>query len=403
MASTPSSVRVVWDDRFTQYDFGDSHPMNPVRLDLTTRLARALGVLDLPNVEVRPVADEPDLDGFLTQVHTPEFVAAVKAASADPDHADQAFGLGTEDDPAFRGIHETSARIAVATRDLCKAVWEGEVDHGVNYCGGLHHAMADRAAGFCIYNDVALGIKWLLDHGAERVAYVDVDVHHGDGVERIFWDDPRVLTISVHETGRVLFPGTGFPGDIGGPDAQGSAVNVERPAGTGDAGWLRAIHAVVPAVLRAFKPQIMVTQQGCDSHYSDPLAHMAISIDAQRTAFETIHDLAHELCGGRWVALGGGGYELVDVVPRSWTHLTAVAAHHPIDLESEVPQEWRDYVTTLVGRPGPPRMGDGVADGGHVWFRSWATGSDPDNPVDRAVMATREAIFPHHGLDIWFD
>ncbi|WP_431843825.1 acetoin utilization protein AcuC [Calidifontibacter indicus] len=403
MASTPSSVRVVWDDRFTQYDFGDSHPMNPVRLDLTTRLARALGVLDLPNVEVHPVADEPDLDGFLTQVHTPEFVAAVKAASADPDHADQAFGLGTEDDPAFRGIHETSARIAVATRDLCKAVWEGEVDHGVNYCGGLHHAMADRAAGFCIYNDVALGIKWLLDHGAERVAYVDVDVHHGDGVERIFWDDPRVLTISVHETGRVLFPGTGFPGDIGGPDAQGSAVNVELPAGTGDAGWLRAIHAVVPAVLRAFKPQIMVTQQGCDSHYSDPLAHMAISIDAQRTAFETIHDLAHELCGGRWVALGGGGYELVDVVPRSWTHLTAVAAHHPIDLESAVPQEWRDYVTTLVGRPGPPRMGDGVADGGHVWFRSWATGSDPDNPVDRAVMATREAIFPHHGLDIWFD
>lgn len=403
MASTPSSVRVVWDDRFTQYDFGDSHPMNPVRLDLTTRLARALGVLDLPNVEVRPVADEPDLDGFLTQVHTPEFVAAVKAASADPDHADQAFGLGTEDDPAFRGIHETSARIAVATRDLCKAVWEGEVDHGVNYCGGLHHAMADRAAGFCIYNDVALGIKWLLNHGAERVAYVDVDVHHGDGVERIFWDDPRVLTISVHETGRVLFPGTGFPGDIGGPDAQGSAVNVELPAGTGDAGWLRAIHAVVPAVLRAFKPQIMVTQQGCDSHYSDPLAHMAISIDAQRTAFETIHDLAHELCGGRWVALGGGGYELVDVVPRSWTHLTAVAAHHPIDLESAVPQEWRDYVTTLVGRPGPPRMGDGVADGGHVWFRSWATGSDPDNPVDRAVMATREAIFPHHGLDIWFD
>lgn len=403
MASTPSSVRVVWDDRFTQYDFGDSHPMNPVRLDLTTRLARALGVLDLPNVEVQPVADEPDLDGFLTQVHTPEFVAAVKAASADPDHADQAFGLGTEDDPAFRGIHETSARIAVATRDLCKAVWEGEVDHGVNYCGGLHHAMADRAAGFCIYNDVALGIKWLLDHGAERVAYVDVDVHHGDGVERIFWDDPRVLTISVHETGRVLFPGTGFPGDIGGPDAQGSAVNVELPAGTGDAGWLRAIHAVVPAVLRAFKPQIMVTQQGCDSHYSDPLAHMAISIDAQRTAFETIHDLAHELCGGRWVALGGGGYELVDVVPRSWTHLTAVAAHHPIDLESAVPQEWRDYVTTLVGRPGPPRMGDGVADGGHVWFRSWATGSDPDNPVDRAVMATREAVFPHHGLDIWFD
>ena len=144
-------------------------------------------------------------------------------------------------------------------------------------------------------------------------------------------------------------PGTGFPGDIGGPDAQGSAVNVELPAGTGDAGWLRAIHAVVPAVLRAFKPQIMVTQQGCDSHYSDPLAHMAISIDAQRTAFETIHDLAHELCGGRWVALGGGGYELVDVVPRSWTHLTAIAADRPISLETETPDEWRAHVEEITG------------------------------------------------------
>lgn len=403
MASTTPSVRVVWDDRFTQYDFGQSHPMNPVRLDLTTRLARSLGLFDLPNVEVTPVADEPDVEGFLHTVHTPAFVAAVKAASEDPDHADAAFGLGTEDDPAFVGIHQTSARIAVATRDLCRDVWTGEVDHGVNYCGGMHHAMADRAAGFCIYNDAALGIKWLLDNGAERVAYVDVDVHHGDGVERIFWDDPRVLTISVHETGRVLFPGSGFPGDVGGPQAQGMAANLELPPGTGDAGWLRAIHAVVPALIRAFKPQIMVTQQGCDSHYSDPLAHLAISIDAQRTAFETLHDLAHEVCDGKWVALGGGGYELVDVVPRSWSHLTAIAAHRPVPLETDVPQEWRDHVQQRLGRPGPPRMGDGVAEGDHVWFRSWATGSDPDNPVDRAVMATRDAVFPHHGLDVWFD
>lgn len=403
MASIPPVVRVVWEDSFTQYDFGDSHPMNPVRLDLTTRLARALGVFDLPHVEMVGIGDEPDIDGFLQTVHTPDFIAAVKAASADPGHADEAFGLGTEDDPAFLGMHEVSALISTATRDLCRAVWTGEIDHGVNYCGGLHHAMADRAAGFCIYNDAALGIQWLLDNGVERVAYVDVDVHHGDGVEQIFWDDPRVLTVSVHETGRVLFPGTGFPGDVGGPGAEGSAVNLELPAGTGDAAWLRSIHAVVPSVIRAFKPQVMVTQQGCDSHYADPLAHMAISIDAQRTVFETLHDLSHEVCGGKWVALGGGGYELIDVVPRSWTHLTAIAAHRPIPLETPVPQEWRDHVEERFGRPGPPRMGDGVAEGDHVWFRSWATGSDPDSATDRAVMATREAVFPHHGLDIWFD
>ncbi|GAB3588042.1 acetoin utilization protein AcuC [Calidifontibacter terrae] len=402
MTATPST-RVYWDDSLLRYDFGETHPMNPLRLDLTTRLARSLGVLDLPGVTVVPAPVEGNVDAILQTVHTADFIAAVKAASSNPADADPAYGLGTEDDPAFVGMHEASAKIALATRDACRAVWTGEVEHAVNYCGGLHHAMADRASGFCVYNDAAIGIQWLLDHGVERVAYVDVDVHHGDGVERIFWNDPRVLTISVHESGRVLFPGTGFPGDIGGPDAQASAVNVALPPGTGDAAWLRAIHAVVPPLVRQFRPQVLVTQQGCDSHYSDPLAHLAISIDAQYTAFRTLHDLAHEVADGKWVALGGGGYELVDVVPRAWTHLTAIAAHAPIPLATLVPQEWRDHVTRLVGRPGPPRMGDGVADGDHVWYRSWATGSDPADPVDQAVQATREAVFPAHGLDVWFD
>ena len=144
-------------------------------------------------------------------MHLPEYIAAVKAASADPSVADGHLGIGTEDDPAFVGMHEASARIAEGTRSLCEDVWTGEVRHGVNFCGGLHHAMAGNASGFCIYNDIAVGIQWLLDHGAQRVAYVDVDVHHGDGVERIFWDDPRVLTVSLHESGRALFPGTGWP------------------------------------------------------------------------------------------------------------------------------------------------------------------------------------------------
>ena len=177
------------------------------------------------------------------------------------------------------------------------------------------------ASGFCVYNDAAVAIAWALAAGAERVAYVDVDVHHGDGVEAAFWDDPRVLTISLHESGRYLFPGTGSPNDVGGPGAEGRAVNVALPPGTGDDGWLRAFHAVVPPLLERFDPQLLVTQHGCDSHALDPLAHLELSVDGQRATYAALHDLAHRYAGGRWVALGGGGYALVQVVPRAWAHL----------------------------------------------------------------------------------
>lgn len=390
---------VIWDDVFTAYDFGPEHPMGPVRLDLTTRLARALGVLDHVDVIAPGVAD----DHLLATVHDPAYIAAVKVASADPTRADGHRGLGTDDDPAFLGMHEASARIVQGTVDVCRRVWDGEAEHGVNYCGGLHHAMRTHAAGFCIYNDIAVGIQYLLDHGAERVAYVDIDVHHGDGVERVFWNDPRVLTISLHESGQHLFPGTGWPGDVGGPDARGSVANVALPPGTSDASWLRAIDAVVPPLVRAFAPDVLVTQHGCDTHLEDPLAHLAITVDAQRRAHDELHTLAHEVCGGRWVALGGGGYELVDVVPRSWTHLTAIAAHCPVDVATEVPQEWRDHVQRLLGRPGPRRMGDLPPDRLPIWVQPWGMGHNPENPLDRAVFATRQAVFPLHGLDPWFD
>lgn len=396
-----TKVDVTWSDRLLGYDFGAQHPMNPVRLDLTRRLSDALGVLR----HARLV--EPELPGgsdeFLTWVHDPAYVQAVREASADPENADVRRGLGTEDDPAFRGMHEISTLIAAGTVNACERVWTGATEHAVNFCGGLHHAMADRASGFCIYNDAALGIHWLLEHGAQKVAYVDLDVHHGDGVERIFWNDPRVLTVSIHETGRVLFPGTGFALDIGGPDALGSAVNISLPPGTGDSAWLRAMHAVIPQVVAAFEPDVLVSQQGCDSHYADPLAHFALTVDAQRTAYQSIHDLAHEVTGGRWVALGGGGYELVDVVPRAWSHLTAIATHHPVPLDTAVPQQWRDYVQQITDRQGPTVMGDGVAEGDRVWWRSWNVGVNPEDPLDHAVLATREAVFPHLGLNVWFD
>ena len=390
-------TRVVWDPTFAHYDFGPSHPMSPLRLELTARLAEALSLFDLPGVVV--AGAQPASDAVLQTVHEPDYVAAVRAVSQDPSRVDLARGLGTDDDPVFAGMHEASARVVHGTTEAAEQVWAREVRHGVNFCGGLHHAMPDRASGFCVYNDVAVAIRHLLDLGARKVAYVDVDVHHGDGTQAVFWDDPRVLTISVHESGRMLFPGTGFPDEIGGPDAEGDAVNVALPPGTGDAGWLRAIHAVVPPLVRAFEPDVLVTQHGCDTHFLDPLAHLAVSLDAQRAATEALHALSHEVCDGRWVATGGGGYEIVDVVPRAWTHLVGIAAHAPVPPATPLPDGWLEHVRQRLGRQGPGRM----TDGRDVWWRTWEAGYDPADAVDRAVLATRKAVFPLHGLDPWFD
>jgi acetoin utilization protein AcuC len=389
--------RIIWDPEFVDYDFGVGHPMTPVRLDLTIRLATELGLLDNPEHIVAPEGMASDDD--LLRVHTPALLFAVRRAGEDPRYPALDHGVGTDDVPAFVGMHEASAMAVGATLTAARLVASGEADHAVNIAGGLHHALPDRASGFCVYNDVAVGIHWLLDHGFERVAYVDIDVHHGDGVQAIFWDDPRVLTISMHETGQTLFPGTGFPDEIGGPHAKGSAVNIALPAGTTDSGWLRAFNAVVPPLIEEFKPQVIVSQHGADSHVDDPLAHLAITVDGQRAAAAAIHRLAHRHAGGRWIALGGGGYEWACVVPRAWSHVIGIALGNPVDPQTLVPQGFRDHLLATYQRVSPTEMGDGA----YPWAKSFDDGYDPSNGVDRSIMATREAVFPHHGLliDPW--
>jgi acetoin utilization protein AcuC len=379
---------VVWDEGFLTYDFGD-HPLNPVRLELTIRLARELGVLD--GLEIIPPV--PADEAQLLLIHDADYLSAVRRASSDPTFT--GYGLGTSDDPVFPGMYDASALIAGGSAQAARQVWEGRAEHAVNIAGGLHHAMRGQASGFCVFNDVVLGIRTMLDAGASRVAYVDVDVHHGDGVQAAFYDDARVLTISLHQDPRTLFPGTGLPSEIGRGAAEGTAVNVALPPGTADRDWLRAFRAVVPGTVRAFRPDVLVTQCGCDTHHEDPLANLELTVDGQRAAITELHALAHDVTRGRWVAYGGGGYGLVRCVPRTWTHLIAEASGHPVDLDTPIPADWTAYLRGRgVTASLPERMGEGAEP---IQVQPWVPGGD--SWLDRAVGATRAAVFPLLGLD----
>ncbi len=385
------AVAVVWDDALLGYTMGGEHPMHPVRLDLTMRLADTLGVL--ANDRITVVRPEPAGPELLTLVHDPEYLDAVRRAPDDPQGAGH--GLGTPDNPIFENMYDAAALIVGGSVTAAQLVHSGRAQHAVNISGGLHHAMRDAASGFCIFNDAAIAIAWLLSQGWERIAYVDLDVHHGDGVQAAFYDDPRVLTVSIHQTPLTLFPGTGFPEETGDPEkAAGSAVNLGLPNGTDDSGWLRAFHAVVPGAVRAFGPQVIVTQCGCDAHHEDPMADLALTVDGQRASYRVMHDLAHELCDGKWIVLGGGGYGLVRCVPRAWTHLLAEVGGDPLDPRTPIPDSWVRDVLARGLRDEPPAA---MTEGGWTGFQRW----DPftENRVDRAVQRTRRAVYPLLGLD----
>jgi len=383
----PSRALLPWSEELLRYDFGGHHPMTPRRLALTYDLMTALGVTAAMTITDVPLAAEDDLE----RVHTPDYIAAVKRAR--PGSSEPRYGLGDPDTPAFPDMHEASARIVGATLHTARAVWHGEAPRAWSLAGGMHHAMPARAGGFCVYNDVAVAIAALLAEGATRVAYVDVDAHHGDGVERAFWDDDRVLTISIHQHPDTLYPGTGYVQDGGGPAARGYAVNAPVPPGTTDDEWLRVVDAIVGPLVQEFRPEVLITQHGCDTHPRDPLARLAVSVDAQREVAQMCGEYAQRFAQGRWVATGGGGYDVSDVVPRVWSHVAAIVAGRPIDVATALPREWREHAG--VAEAGATTMGDGRT----PQLRSLSEGFDPSDDVDRVIMAVRRAVFPWHGLD----
>lgn len=379
---------VVWDPALLGYDLGGEHPFNPVRLQLTIRLATELGVLE----GVPLLIPEPASDTELLRIHAGEYLEAVKQAPMagwDVGH-----GLGTADNPVFSDMHDSSALVVGSTLLAARKIAEGEACRAVNIAGGLHHAMRDYAAGFCIYNDCAVAISWLLEHGFDRIAYIDTDVHHGDGVQTAFYDDPRVLTVSLHQHPFTLWPGTGYSAETGTDEADGTAVNIPLPPRTHDGGWLRAFHAVVPSLLEEFQPQLLVTQCGVDSHEEDPLADLSLSVDGHRTIYTTLRELAERYAGGKWLAVGGGGYQLIRVVPRSWTHLLAAVLDRDVKPETPIPAGWAGMVRKAAPQADLPTE---MSDGADTAYRPWGDGEE--DPVDVAIRDTRRAVFPLHGLD----
>jgi acetoin utilization protein AcuC len=276
-------------------------------------------------------------DVELRRLHTPEFIDTVKTFAHDPWRP-PAMGIGPGDCPPFEGIHEASATVAGGSIDAVDRILAGEVEHAFHPGGGLHHASAARASGFCIYNDVALGVARARDAG-HRVLYVDLDVHHGDGTQALFWGDPHVLTVSIHESGLTLFPGSGFVDERGAPTAQGAVVNVPLHAYSGDASWQPILAELLPALAEAFRPTFLVSQHGCDSHAYDPLAHLRLTTNAYRFATVLLDEISHQWAGGRWLATGGGGYDAYRVVPRSWSLVWLAQAHAELPVETD--ESWR--------------------------------------------------------------
>jgi acetoin utilization protein AcuC len=313
-----------------KYDFGPQHPLSPRRFRPGIELLKAVGA--------RPgLVPEPATDRELGWLHARDYLAAVKRFSTDPAGEPAGFGIGPGDCPPFRGMHEASAAIAGGSIRAVEAILRGDVQHAYQPGGGLHHAARSRASGFCIYNDVALAIARARRRG-KRVMYVDLDVHHGDGVQALHYDDPGVLTVSFHETGDSLFPGTGFVKELGEGSAAATSVNVPFEPLSGPGPWLAAVRSLVPALAASFGPDLIVSQHGADGHVWDPLAHLSLTTTAMGEAARLVDRVAHRYAGGRWLATGGGGYAIYRVVPRVWALTWLAGAHR--EVPRRLPAKW---------------------------------------------------------------
>ena len=349
-------ARLLFEPLEMQYDFGPHHPMHSQRLQALIELLAESDLWRSENALTR-LHGRLATDDELQLIHTPNYIDAIQrlsVATSDQEHDQQAlsqlamrYGLADGDTPAFPDMHTASATIVGGTLVALDVVmggaagqWTGTGQplHVFHPAGGWHHAWAEHASGFCIYNDIAVAIANVLRTSEAKVAYIDFDAHHGDGVQRAFYDDPRVMTISLHETGRYLFPGTGDVLEMGRGSGRGYSVNIPLAPFTEDDSAIEVMNMVLAPLLVSFAPDVLVSMHGCDTHAWDPLTHQYLSMRGIHAQAQLAHQLAHTYCGGRWVALGGGGYDSYRVVPRAWSLLWAEMANLPIP--EQLPPTW---------------------------------------------------------------
>jgi acetoin utilization protein AcuC len=333
-------IGLIYTDEYERYNFGESHPLRPLRIKLTYSLMEKLGLLSNERLEI--IKPRMCTREELERIHTGEYIDAIRRLSEDPNEKNinpYKFGLGPGDNPIFKGMYEASSLVCGASLVAADNVWkENDLNYVFNPAGGLHHALKNKASGFCIFNDIGVAIKHLqMMQNDIRIAYLDIDCHHGDGVQWLFYADPNVLTISFHESGKFLFPGTGGVQERGEGAGKGYAINFPLLPGTNNKTFLKLFRATVPKLLEAYKPDILVSQLGVDMHFDDPLTQMGLSIKVYKDLAQTIKMSAREYCQDKWLALGGGGY-LMTVVPRVWTLFLANMLD--VELENKLPDSW---------------------------------------------------------------
>ncbi len=379
---------LVWDPYLASYDLGDAHPLDPIRLSLTVELIDALGLLAEGNVIKPREARESEL----LRVHASGYIEAVRHAGDWASDFSPRMGLGTDDNPVFPGLHEHAAMACGSTLVALERVLSGEFERVFSIAGGLHHAHRARAAGFSVYNDAAVAIANAIDADPDlKVLYVDLDAHHGDGVQEAFASSSSVLTASIHQSGLFVFPGTGFPGEIGYDAGVGYSANVPMPVHATDECFAHAFDEVVAPLARAFAPDVIVAQLGVDAHWADPQTDLGMTLPGYRAMVRRVIALANELCDGRMVALGGGGYHVLETVPRAWAWVFAELAG--VEISDEVPEAWREHLRVVIGHEAPKDMGasDTFAIAEDVERLALAETAD-------SIRQARSALFAHHGL-----
>lgn len=387
------SVGLVYDPGMAGYRFEGPHPMRPERFILAVDLIAAWGLARPDPHHIAPATDEQ-----LSLVHDPALIHAVRqagtsAGSRAGSSADRwnEFGIGPGDTPAFRGMHEAAALVVGGTLAALDAVLTGRLARAFNPAGGMHHAHRERVAGFCVYNDCAIAIASAIDRASGlRVAYVDIDAHHGDGVEEAFLDRADVLTLSVHESGRYLYPGTGSERAIGHDAGLGYALNVPLPPFAGDSCYRTVLHGVIAPALRAYRPDVIVLQGGADTHRDDPLTHLDLSVAGYLDLIDGIRALCDEVCDGRMVLTGGGGYEFRSAVPRMWAGAFALLASG--STPEGLPPSWLE---TRARRLPEDVLPD---ESSTLWEASAATNGASAAEADRLTERVVSELRKHHPL-----